>query len=65
MGNILFYEVETKGFLKIHEASVIDADYGYEAGTNQRRRITLKAGYSFLLKFICGSNSKGDGLLWN
>jgi len=53
---------ETKGFLKIHEASVIDADYGYEAGTTREGRITLKAGYH-PIKIYCGSNSKGDDSL--
>ncbi|MCK0133854.1 hypothetical protein MWU82_05845 [Arenibacter sp. S6351L] len=48
---------ETKGFLKIHGASVIDADYGYEAGTIREGSITLKAGYH-PIKIYCGRNSK-------
>ncbi|MBU2905341.1 sulfatase-like hydrolase/transferase [Arenibacter algicola] len=52
----------SKGFLKIHEASVIDADYGYEAGTTREGNIRLKAGYH-PIKIYCGSVSKGDDSL--
>ncbi|MDO6807383.1 sulfatase-like hydrolase/transferase [Zobellia galactanivorans] len=34
-----------KAFVRIHEASVIDADYGYEAGTLKEGSMNLKAGY--------------------
>ena len=35
----------SNAFVRIHEASVIDADYGYEAGTVREGTMKLKAGY--------------------
>ena len=53
---------ETKSFLKIHGASVIDADYGYEAGTTREGSITLKAGYH-PIKIYCGINTMSSNTL--
>ncbi|WP_017259841.1 sulfatase-like hydrolase/transferase [Pedobacter arcticus] len=35
----------TKAFVRIHNASVIDADYGYQANTTKANSLILKSGY--------------------
>ena len=44
-GEYTFYlQSDTKGFLRIHDEQVIDADYGYIGGTERNASILLKAG---------------------
>jgi|JI10StandDraft_1071094.scaffolds.fasta_scaffold00117_11 arylsulfatase A-like enzyme len=47
---------DTGAELRIHEATVIDADYGYESGTEKAGSIRLKAGlHSFRLSYRRGA----------
>ena len=44
-GTYTFYlTADTKAFLRIHDAAVIDEDFGYIAGTEKEGKIKLKAG---------------------
>jgi hypothetical protein len=44
-GDYTFYiSSSKKAFLRIHEAAVVDADYGYTAGTTKQGAIKLQAG---------------------
>lgn len=44
-GTYTFYlSADTKAFMRIHEAAIIDADYSYKAGTEKEGEIKLKAG---------------------
>lgn len=44
-GEYTFYlNAGNKAFVRIHDASVIDADYGYQAGTTKENVMKLKAG---------------------
>ena len=44
-GEYNFYlKSDTKAFLRIHEAQVIDADFGYESGMEKSASILLQAG---------------------
>lgn len=40
-----FLSASGKAFLKVHDAHVIDADYGYHSGEEKQAAIRLKAGY--------------------
>lgn len=40
-----YLSADTKAFLKIHDANVIDEDFGYQPGSEQRATIRLSAGY--------------------
>jgi arylsulfatase A-like enzyme len=67
-GTYTFYlAADSKAFLRLHDASVIDADYGYSGGGERTGSIKLKAGlHPFRLAY-----ARGDGgvpslaLKWN
>ena len=40
-----FLKSSNSTFVRIHEASVIDADYGYETGSEKKGTMNLKPGY--------------------
>ena len=45
MANIPFYlSANKKAIMKVHDATVIDADYGYTAGEERQGSMNLKAG---------------------
>jgi hypothetical protein len=49
-GDYTFYlSADTGALLRLHEATVIDADFGYAGGTERSGAIKLKAGYHPLL----------------
>ncbi|KAA9042097.1 sulfatase-like hydrolase/transferase [Ginsengibacter hankyongi] len=52
-GEYTFYlESDTKAFFRIHDAEVIDEDFGYEAGTEKSASILMKVGlHPFLLYY--------------
>ncbi|RTE54167.1 sulfatase [Arenibacter aquaticus] len=55
-GEYSFYvKSENKTFLRIHDASIIDADYGYTYGTTKQGTIKLKQGYH-PIKIFYGSD---------
>lgn len=55
-----------KAFLKIHDASVIDADYNYRAGSERIGKIKLKAGlHPFKLTVLKNSQSPQLLLDWS
>jgi hypothetical protein len=58
-GDYTFYlSAAGKAFLRIHEASIIDADYGYKAGDVKESTIKLKAGlHPFKIYYSGKSNS--------
>ncbi len=41
----LSFQCPTKGFVRVHDAGVIDADFGYQAGTNKTAKLNLGKGY--------------------
>ena len=44
-GTYTFYlTADAKAFMRIHEATIIDADYNYKVGTEKEGKIKLKAG---------------------
>ncbi len=50
------YQFYLTTLLRIHQATVIDADFGYKAGTDARGSILLKAGpHPFRLYYVHGS----------
>lgn len=51
-----------RSFLKIHGANVIDADYGFKAGTAQEGSVKLAAGYH-PIKIYYSFDSKSSNLL--
>ena len=51
-----------RSFLKIHGANVIDADYGFEAGTAQEGSVKLAKGYH-PIKIYYSFDSKSSNLL--
>ncbi|MFD0895469.1 sulfatase-like hydrolase/transferase [Luteolibacter ambystomatis] len=56
-GSYTFYlNADTRAFLRIHEAAVIDADFGYAGGTEKSAVMNLKAGkHPFRLYYARGS----------
>jgi len=56
-GAYTFYvNADTRAFLRIHEASVIDADFGYTGGTEKSAVMNLKAGkHPFRFYYARGS----------
>lgn len=52
-----------KAFLRIHEASVIDEDYGYKAGTVKEGSVKLKAGLH-AIKITCSGKPGDLNLEW-
>lgn len=62
-GEYTFYmSSDTKSFLKIHEASVIDEDFGYKAGTEKQAVMKLKAGYHPIKIYYLATASKAPKL---
>ncbi len=61
-GEYTFYLTADKtAFLRIHDASVIDADFGYESGTERSGKIRLKAGlHPFRLYYTASGEGKSD-----
>lgn len=59
--------VDTKALLRIHEATVIDADYGYEAGTRRAGTVRLQAGlHPIRLYYLKDSQSESTlDLQWS
>lgn len=57
-GIYTFYlTADTKAFMRIHDASLIDEDFGYIGGTERKESIRLKAGlHSFCLSYTSKSN---------
>lgn len=62
-GEYTFYlKADTKAFLRIHDAQVIDEDHGYTGGTEKEASMFLKAGlHPFRLYYY--DETKGDPLL--
>ena len=42
---VLSFSTPTKGFVRVHEAGVLDADYGYESGATLTATLHLGIGY--------------------
>lgn len=55
----LIVTTPTKAFLRVHDAAVVDADYGYEVGQQRSGTIRLKAGLH-PLRVTCLTNDQGD-----
>ena len=54
----LYLAAGGRAFLRIHEASVIDADFGYAAGTERSATLHLQAGcHPFRLAFLPGAKA--------
>ena len=54
-----FLTVDGKAFLRIHDAAVIDEDFDYKSGTEQKATINLKAGlHPFHLYYTATSGEK-------
>lgn len=51
-----FLNATNKAFMRIHDASVIDADYGYRPGAISEGTVTLKAGFH-PIRVYCQSDS--------
>lgn len=61
-----FLSTSGKAFLRIHDASVIDADYNYEPGSERNGRMRLKAGlHPFKLTVLRVSNKDHLNLQWS
>ncbi len=57
-GDYTFYlTAGNKAFMRIHEAALIDADYGYKAGTTKESTIKLKAGLHPIKLYYAGNAS--------
>ena len=53
----LYLNTDGHAFLRVHQASVLDADFGYTGGTEISATINLKAGrHPILLGYIHGTN---------
>ncbi|MBM3878777.1 MAG: hypothetical protein FJ387_03520 [Verrucomicrobia bacterium] len=65
-GDYTFYLSANLGaLLRVHEATVIDADFGYVAGTERRGSIRLQAGlHPYRLYFLQGTNGSA-ALEWS
>lgn len=62
-GEYSFYlKSENRAFLKIHDASVIDADYGFNGGEIKEGTIKLKAGLHPIKIFYGSDNMGKNGL---
>ena len=62
-GTYTFYVKATnKAYVRIHEASLIDADYGYKSGTLKEGTIKLKEGYH-PIRIYCQSESDMENAL--
>lgn len=56
-----FLSTDTGGLLRIHEAAVIDADFGYTGGTEREGKIRLKAGlHPFRLYYVRRTKGKSS-----
>ncbi len=66
-GEYTFYlESGSKALLRLHEATVIDADFGYKSGSELKAIIPLKAGWHpFRLYTSGGGSSSGFKLQWS
>ena len=53
----IYLATDGRAFLRIHEASVIDADFGYTAGAERKAMINLRAGcHPLRLAYVPGVN---------
>ena len=57
-----FLSATNNTFLRIHDANVIDADYGYQAGTILQNNIKLKVGYHPIQLYYMKNNSDQNSL---
>ncbi|MEJ7693544.1 sulfatase-like hydrolase/transferase [Daejeonella sp.] len=68
-GEYTFYlSSDTKAFLKIHDASVIDEDFGYMPGEEKQSTMKLKAGYhpiKVYYKAKAGSKTSMLNIKWS
>lgn len=67
-GDYTFYlKAANKAFMKIHNANVIDADYGYKGGTIKETTIKLKAGFHPIRVYSSSKikNKNGLDLQWS
>jgi len=56
---VLRFQCPTKGFVRIHQAGVIDADYGYTSGEERRATINLEQGlHPVRITVLTDSNGK-------
>lgn len=61
-----FINTNGKAFLRIHDASVIDADYNYQPGSEKEGKIRLKAGlHPFKLTVLQNQNNHQLTLQWS
>lgn len=61
-----FLTTSGKAFLRIHDASVIDADYNYQAGSERAGKIRLKAGlHPFKLTILQNKQDPRLSLKWS
>ncbi len=63
----IYLTADSRAFLRIHDASVIDADFGYAGGTEISATINLKAGrHAIRLAYVHGtSGTPAVSLLWS
>lgn len=62
-GDYTFYlKAANKAFMKIHDANVIDADYGYKGGTIKENTIKLKAGLHPIRVYTSNKTKNKNGL---
>jgi len=57
-----FMSADTKAFLRIHEATIIDEDYGYAGGITKDASILLKAGLHPIKIYYSGSSKEKSDL---
>ena len=43
--HVLSFSTPTRGFVRLHEAGVIDADYHYQAGSTKSAKLSLESGF--------------------
>ncbi len=63
-----FLSASDKAFFKIHDAGIIDADFGYKAGTEKTTTVKLKAGYHPITIYYLkkeGSKNSRLSFLWS
>lgn len=61
-----FISTNGKAFLRIHDASVIDADYNYRSGSEKEGKVRLKAGlHPFKLTVLQKPNDHRVALHWS